>query len=216
MQKATDDVRTAVERTRVQLPSGIDPPTVQRIDVDNAPILTYAVSAHNMSGTELSWFIDKTVTRALQGQKGVAQVLRIGGADREINVILDPVRMAALGVTAPQVNAALTAFSSDDPGGRASIGMVEQNIRVLGSSKSVDAIRNLTIPIEGSYVRLSDIAEVGDGQSEIRGFARLNGRPITAVQISKTKDESDVTRSEERRVGKEGVSKCRSRWSPYN
>src|SRR3546814_10035447 len=90
--------------------------------------------------------------------------------------------MAALGVTAPQVNAALTAFSSDDPGGRASIGMVEQNIRVLGSSKSVDAIRNLTIPIEGSYVRLSDIAEVGDGQSEIRGFARLNGRLITAVQ----------------------------------
>src|SRR3546814_19185697 len=71
--------------------------------------------------------------------------------------------------------------------------MVEQNIRVLGSSKSVDAIRNLTIPIEGSYVRLSDIVEVGDGQSEIRGFARLNGRPITAVQISKTKDESDVT-----------------------
>src|SRR3546814_4423091 len=63
----------------------------------------------------------------------------------------------------------------------------------LGSSKSVDAIRNLTIPSEGSYVRLSDIAEVGDGQSEIRGFARLNGRPITAVQISKTKDESDVT-----------------------
>src|SRR3546814_19000840 len=40
---------------------------------------------------------------------------------------------------------------------------------------------------------LSDIAEVGDGQSEIRGFARLNGRPITAVQISKTNDESDVT-----------------------
>src|SRR3546814_10483252 len=101
--------------------------------------------------------------------------------------------MAALGVTAPQVNAALTAFSSDDPGGRASIGMVEQNIRVRGSSKSVDAIRNLTIPIEGSYVRLSDIAEVGDWQSEIRGVARLNGRPITAVQISKTKDESDVT-----------------------
>src|SRR3546814_12062649 len=119
MQKATDDVRTAVERTRVQLPSGIDPPTVQRIDVDNAPILTYAVSAHNMSGTELSWFIDKTVTRALQGQKGVAQVLRIGGADRDINVILDPVRMAAPGVPAPQVNAAPTDTSSAAPAGRA-------------------------------------------------------------------------------------------------
>src|SRR3546814_12175266 len=105
-----------------------------------------------MSGTELSWFIDKTVTRALQGQKGVAQVLRIGGADREINVILDPVRMAALGVTAPQVNAALTAFSSDDPGGRARNGMVEQNIRVLGSSKSVDALRHTKSGVQGKRV----------------------------------------------------------------
>src|SRR3546814_6567388 len=160
MQKATDDVRTAVERTRVQLPSGIDPTTVHRIDVDNAPILIYAVIAHNMSGTDRSWFIDKTVTRALQGQKGVAQVLRIGGSDREINVILDPVRIAALGVTAPQVNAALTAFSSDDPGGRASIGMVAKNIRVLGSSTSVHSVRNRTLPLCASSVRLSELAEL--------------------------------------------------------
>jgi len=115
MQKATDDVRTAVERARVELPAGIDPPLVQRLDIDNAPILTYAVSAPGMGDTELSRFIDKVVTRALQAQAGVAQVRRIGGAEREINVVLDAQRMAALGVTAPQVNNALAAFNSDDP-----------------------------------------------------------------------------------------------------
>jgi HAE1 family hydrophobic/amphiphilic exporter-1 len=40
MQKATDDVRTAIDRERVNLPPGIDPPLIQRIDIDSAPILT--------------------------------------------------------------------------------------------------------------------------------------------------------------------------------
>jgi HAE1 family hydrophobic/amphiphilic exporter-1 len=122
MQKATDDVRTAIDRERVNLPPGIDPPLVQRLDVDGAPILTYAVSAPNMSATELSWFIDDTVARTLQAEDGVAQVARVGGADREINVILDPEKMAAFGVTAPQVNDALRQFNTDEAGGRADVG----------------------------------------------------------------------------------------------
>ncbi|WP_081570478.1 efflux RND transporter permease subunit [Sphingobium herbicidovorans] len=193
MQKATDDVRTAVERVRVELPPGIDPPLVQRLDIDSAPILTYAVTAPAMGDTELSRFIDKVVTRALQAQQGVAQVRRIGGAEREINVVLDPQRMAALGVTAPQVNNALAAFGSDDPGGRADVGAVEQTIRVLGSSATIDRLRALSIPVQGRYVRLSDIAEIGDGAAEKRSFARLDGRPVTAIQISKTRDASDIS-----------------------
>lgn len=192
LQKATDDVRTTVERTRVQLPAGIDPPTVQRVDLDNAPVLTYAVNASDMSATQLAWFIDNDVSRALQAQKGVAQVSRVGGADREINVILDPQRMAALDVTAAQVNAALASVSDDAPGGLANVGAVEQTIRVIGTAPNVAAIRNLTIPVQGRYVHLSDIAEIGDGQTEVRGFARLDGRPVVAVQVSKTNAASDV------------------------
>ncbi|RZK03231.1 MAG: efflux RND transporter permease subunit [Novosphingobium sp.] len=193
LQKAVDDVRTIVERTRVQLPSGIDPPSVQRLDLDSAPVMTYAVSAPAMGETELAWFIDNDVARVLQAQSGVAQVSRIGGAAREIVVVLDPERMAALDINASQVNSALAAFHSDNPGGRATIGAVEQTIRVIGSAQDVAAIRDLTIPVQGRYVRLSDIAEVGDGKGEVRGFARLNGRPVVAIQISKTSNASDVT-----------------------
>ena len=185
-------MRTTVERTRVLLPAGIDPPTVQRVDLDNAPVMTYAVNAPAMTATQLAWFIDNDVSRALQAQAGVAQVSRVGGAEREINVILDPQRMAALDVTAAQVNAALAAFSDDEPGGRASVGAVEQTIRVVGTAQDVTAIRDLSIPVQGRFVRLSDIAEVGDGQGEVRGFARLDGRPVVAVQVSKTNAASDV------------------------
>ncbi len=193
MQKATDDVRSAVERTRVLLPPSIDPPTVQRIDIDGAPILTYAISSERMSPTELSWFVDNTIARALQAEGGVAQVGRVGGVDREINVTLSPDKMRAFGVTAPQVNAALAQFNADQAGGRANIGGQEQTVRVLGQAQTVDQLREITIPAAGRYVRLTDVAEVGDGAGETRGFARLDNRPAVAFSVNKTRDASDVT-----------------------
>ena len=192
IQKATDDVRSSVERTRAQLPAGIDPPSVQRLDLDSAPVMTYAVSAPQMTANQLAWFVDNNVSRRLQTVSGVAQVSRLGGATREINVILDPERMTALGINAAQVNSALAAFHSDYAGGRASVGGVEQTLRVLGSAADIPAIREISIPVQGRFVRLADIAEVGDGESEVRGFARLNGRPVVAVQISKSSTASDV------------------------
>jgi HAE1 family hydrophobic/amphiphilic exporter-1 len=192
MQKATDDVRTAIDRTRVLLPPGIDPPNIQRVDIDSAPILTYAVSSNTLSPVDLSWFVDDTVARAIQAGKGVAQVSRLGGIDREINVTLDPAKMTAFGVTAPQVNAALYQFNADEAGGRANIGAQEQTVRVLGQAQTVQALRALAIPAAGRYVTLGDVAEVGDGQAEARGFARLDNRPAVAFQVNKTREASDV------------------------
>ncbi len=192
MQKTIDDVRTAVDRTRVLLPPGIDPPVVQRVDIDSAPVLTYAVASRTLSASDLSWFVDDTVARSLQAQKGVAQVARVGGVSREINVTLDPQRMTAFGVTAPQVNQALLAFNIDEAGGRADIGGREQTVRVLGQAQTVDALRALTIPAGGRYVTLADVAEIGDGEGEARGFARLDDRPAVSFVVNKTRDASDV------------------------
>lgn len=100
VQKVTDEVRTRIAGIRQELPREIDEPIVQRLEIDQAPIITFAVSSDRMSPEDLSWFVDDTVARTLQGQKGVAQVGRVGGVDREINVTLDPARMRAFGVTA--------------------------------------------------------------------------------------------------------------------
>jgi HAE1 family hydrophobic/amphiphilic exporter-1 len=192
MQKATDDVRTAVDATRPDLPPTIDPPQVQRINIDSAPILTYAVSSKTLSGVELSWFVDDTIARTLQAEHGVAQISRIGGVDREINVIVDPDKLASFGVTAPQINDALRQFNTDEPGGRADVGSEEQTVRVLGTAPTIDRLRETNIPVGGHFVRLGDVASVGDGEAEQRGFARLNGHPTVAFQVNKTKESSDV------------------------
>ena len=193
LQKKTDDVRSRIDQTRALLPREIDEPTVTRIELDSQPILTYAVTAPDMTDAELSWFIDDTIARELQAQDGVAQISRVGGVNREINVILDPDRMTARGLTAPQVNNALRNFDVDAPGGRVSVGGREQTLRVLGAVNTLQALRELTIPTTGGrYVKLTEVAEVGDGSSELRGFARLNGRPVVGFQVMKTRDSSDV------------------------
>ncbi|WP_296596566.1 efflux RND transporter permease subunit [Phenylobacterium sp.] len=195
LQKKTDEIRSKIDQARAQLPRDIDEPQVTQVEVDSAaPILTYAVSAPSMTDEELSWFVEDTVSRVLQTAKGVAQVSRVGGVAREINVVVDPDRLAARGLTAPQVNNALRSFQVDAPGGRLVVGGREQTLRVLGTVKTVAQLRELTIPTgTGSFVKLSDVADVGDGASEVRGFARLNGRPVVGFQVSKTKEASDVT-----------------------
>ena len=71
-QTAVNDVKDAVERIRADLPATSDEPVVNRVDVEGQAILTYAVSAPAMTIEELSWFVDDTVIRKLQGLKGVA------------------------------------------------------------------------------------------------------------------------------------------------
>jgi HAE1 family hydrophobic/amphiphilic exporter-1 len=193
LQKKTDEVRSRVDQARAVLPREIDEPTVTRVELDSQPILTYAVTAPEMSDVELSWFVDDTLGRLLQGEKGVAQVARVGGVTREINVIIDPDKLNARGLTAAQVNNALRAANLDAPGGRIEVGGREQTLRVLGSVNTLKALRDFTISTgNGGHVRLTDIAEVGDGSSEVRGFARLNGQPVVGFMVMKTRDSSDV------------------------
>ena len=194
LQKAKDDVEARVNQIRTELPQSIQPPIISALDFTGGSLMTFAVSHPELSATDLSWFIDDRIARDMQSVKGVGQISRVGGVNREINVVLDPVRMNAVGVVAADVNAALQRNYRNYGGGRASVGGSETTIRTLGETLTVDELRNLTIPLRGgsSYVRLADIAEVGDGSAEIRSFARLNGRPVAGFNVVKVDAASEV------------------------
>jgi len=192
--RAVADVRDAVAKVRVQLPQGIQEPTVQRVNADGGPMDYYAVSSTTVSEEELSWFVDNTITKRLLNVAGVAQVFRGGGVNREIRVELDPARMQALGITAVEVNEQLRNLNLDSAGGRAQVGGAEQAIRVLGGARTASALGNAQIALSaGRFARLSDLANVRDSVGEIRSIARLNGRPATTFGVVKAKGYSDVT-----------------------
>jgi HAE1 family hydrophobic/amphiphilic exporter-1 len=186
-------VRSAVDQARQQLPREIDEPVVRRLEFESQPIITFAVASDTMSDTELSYFIDDTITRALLGVPGVSQINRVGGVERQINVTIQPDRLNAYGLTAPQGERRPACVQCRCAGRASEVGGREQTVRVLGASDTLEALRNLTIPtVTGRYVRLSDVAEIGDGSSEPRGFARLDGRPVVGFQVVRTKGSSDI------------------------
>ncbi|UOK72534.1 efflux RND transporter permease subunit [Ancylobacter polymorphus] len=200
--RAVNDVRDAVTKVRTDMPQDIEEPLVQRVDVEGMAIVTYAASAPAMTPEELSWFVDDTLVRALQGVRGVAQVKREGGVDREIRISLDPDKLAALGVTAADVNRELAATNVDLAGGRGEIGTQEQSVRTLGGASTIEdlAETRISLPATGGggtrYVRLADLATVTDGAAEPRIFARLDGKPVVAFGIYRAKGFSDVVVAE--------------------
>jgi len=196
--RAINDVRDAVAKIRADLPRGIDEPIIERIDIVGQSVLTFATTAPAMTAEQLSWFVDDTVTRDLQGIKGVGRVERIGGVNREIRVTLDQDRIAALGITAADVNRQLRATSADLSGGRGEVGGQEQAIRTLAGARTLDQLRATRIALPGGReARLADIATVTDAFEEPRDFARLNGTtPVVSFAIYRAKGASEVTVSD--------------------
>jgi HAE1 family hydrophobic/amphiphilic exporter-1 len=191
--RATNDVRDKVAQIRTDLPAGIREPVVTRVEATGGAILTYTIAAPRMSEEDLSWFVEDTVAKALLSVSGVAQVNRVGGVQREIRVALKPDRLLALGITAGQVNDQLRALNVNLPGGRGNVGEGEQAIRTLGSAPSVEALRERPIILPGGRTaRLSDLAEVTDATAEVRTAARLDGRPVVAFEVLRTRGSSEV------------------------
>jgi multidrug efflux pump subunit AcrB len=192
--RAVNDVRDAVAKIRSDLPEGILEPITQRYDIDGMPIAYFSASGVDMTLEQLSWYVDNTVIKRLLTIKGVAQIVRGGGVNREIRVILDPVRMQSQGITAAQVNNQLRALNMNAAGGRAEVAGAEQSVRVLGNAANAHELGETQINVgNGRTVRLSDIAEVKDLYAEQRSIALMNGRQVTSIGITKAKGASDVT-----------------------
>ncbi|RYC31206.1 efflux RND transporter permease subunit [Lichenibacterium minor] len=191
--RALNDVKDQLAKIRVQLPRTIDEPIVQRFDVEGLPIVTYAVSSHDRSTEQISWYVDDTVARELQSIHGVGQVTRSGGVDREIRVALDPRKLLALGVTAASVSAQLRATNVDLAGGRGEIAGQEQAIRTLAGTRAVADLAALPIVLGGGrHARLDELGAVSDASAEPRTFASLDGRPVVAFGVTRAKGASDA------------------------
>jgi hydrophobe/amphiphile efflux-1 (HAE1) family protein len=191
--RALNDVKDAVTRVRANLPQNVNEPLIQRVDVIGLPILTYAAISPGKTPEQLSYFVDDVVKRALQGLRGVAQVERIGGVEREILVSLDPDRLQAMGLTAVNVSQFLRGTNVDLAGGRAEIGKDDQAIRTLAGAKTLNDLAGTMIPLfGGGEVRLDDLGTVTDTIADRRTFARFNGEPVVALGIKRSKGASDV------------------------
>ncbi|MDB5677651.1 efflux RND transporter permease subunit [Sphingomonas bacterium] len=192
--RAVEDVRSALQQIRGSLPDGILEPQVERANTTGNDLASYAAVTSDMTIEELSWYIDNTVTKELQSVSGMATVNRNGGVDREIRVKLDPAKLQSLGLTASQVNAQLRQVNLNASGGRAEIAGSEQSVRVLGNAADAYALSQTQIAVGGGRtIKLSDIATVQDQFAEQRSASQLDGRQVITFDFQRAKSASDVS-----------------------
>lgn len=189
---ALNEVRNAVDST-TDLPADMESPSVTKVTVQSSPLITYAVRSTRLNETELSWFVDNDMTKALLSVSGVGEVSRIGGIDREVHVDLNPQIMGSLGITAATVSSRLRSVQADSSGGRGEIGGNRQTIRTLGAVASVEELKALAIPLpNGKLVRLDEIGTVTDSFADRSSLAYLDGQPVIGVEIKRSNGFSDT------------------------
>ena len=118
---AAQDVRDKVANAVRNLPDDIRPPTVSKLDNDQAPVLTLAVSG-NRSLRELTEIADKTVKVDLERALGVGEVRLVGGLQRAVNIWIEADRLAAYQIPITAVRDAIVRQNADLPGGNVTAG----------------------------------------------------------------------------------------------
>ncbi|MBE9047082.1 efflux RND transporter permease subunit [Pleurocapsales cyanobacterium LEGE 10410] len=191
--RAVNEVRNAISEIRPELPQDIDEPSVTKLQFTGGTVITYAVVSQRRTVEELSNLVDLTIIPELLNVKGVGQIERLGGLDREIRVDLDPERLQAYGITATEIDNQIARFNINLSGGRSEVGGREQNVRTLGSAKSVRDLRAYPIELDsGDTVPLSNFGEVTDNFEEPRQKAFLNGEPVVSFGVKRSLGSTDV------------------------
>jgi len=147
-------------------------------------VYQYAVVAKEMSLAELRSLQDWVVRFAASKAEGVAEVASVGGFVKQYNIVVDPLRLRAQGISLAAVRNAVR-NSNQDVGGRTlELSEFEFMVRGRGYIKSLADIKNIVLKSDqGVPLRLKDVARVEVGPDERRGITELNGEGEVASGI---------------------------------
>lgn len=182
---AAQEVRDKVSAILSDLPPGVQPPVITKMDPDATPILTLALSGPD-NVREVTEFADKILRRQIESLNGVGQVLIIGGRPRQINVMVDPEKLQKYGISAPELERALKTQNIELPSGRVEQGSRQLTLRTRGRVESVEQLGAIVVATKDGYaVRVSDVATVEDSMAEPESAGFKGQRSTVVLNIRK-------------------------------
>ena len=183
---AAQDINEHIASVLRDMPPGVRP-EVRRADPDAAPVLVLSVKGKpGMKTHELTRFAEKQVKQRIERLKGVGQIVILGGQERQINVHIDPIRLAAAGVSALEVQRAIAAGNVNVPGGRIETGPVNTTLRVEGRAIEASQIGDIVVrEIATHPVKVRDVADIEDSEEDADTSAVRNGIPAIALSVRK-------------------------------
>jgi hydrophobe/amphiphile efflux-1 (HAE1) family protein len=202
---ALQDASRQLERARTELPDGIDPPRIMKMDPSQDPVYELAISSPVRSPIEVRDWVDQRLAPQLLSVPGVGTIDIAGGMEREIDVVVDPERLRSYRLTIDDISTILAGRNIDQSVGNITSYEFDIMARTETRYRSDRDVANTLIPLAQNErsVRLSDIAMVSDSHREQRLFAYLNGEESVQVTIMKQPQANTVAVIEgiQRRMG---------------
>lgn len=191
---AAIDVERQVSTVRDLLPAEAEDPTVGKFDLNAIPVLIMTLSGPQ-SQEALFELADETIKTRLQSVPGVASVRVSGGREREVQVLVDPVKLAGFGLTLSDVQRKLSENNLTFPAGSIEEGRQKISVRSVGEFTGLADIENLVIKEadqRGGQVYLQDVATVQFGLKDRNSILRYNGQDAVSVSAVKASDANTV------------------------
>ncbi|WP_031565655.1 efflux RND transporter permease subunit [Rheinheimera texasensis] len=182
------------------LPLDVKKPLLLRFNPNLDPIVRLALTRNDApegltsaQQVALRTFAEEDLRRRLESLSGVAAVRPDGGLTQEIQVLIDNEKLAQLKLDIKTVNARLTEQNINQSGGRLETAAHDYLVRTINQFATLDEMRNLYIAtVNGSHVRLSDIAEVRDAFVDRNSITYVNGKEAIEIAIYKEGDANTV------------------------
>ena len=182
---AARDVEAAINAARTYLPANLPAnPTYRKVNPADAPILILGLTSDKYDKPTLYDAASSVIAQRLSQISGVGQVTVGGGSGPSVRVEVNPTLLNSHGLTIQNVQSVLSQQNAHEPAGQLSDGIVTADIVTNDQINHAADYKPLIIGQKnGAAVRLSDVADVSEGQSNIRNSGYLNGVPSITVLI---------------------------------
>lgn len=177
---AANDVREAVAAAERRLPDGVDDVTVVKADDNADPIIRLSLLSDTLSAEELTRLAENEIAAEIAAVPGVASVDVYGSRERVLRVIVDPLRLAGLGLSVDAVATALERADFDVPAG--SFASRDQTLLVRAEASVWQEAGIAALPVADG-VAVGDVAQVIYGPAVADSSVRLDGRPVVGLGV---------------------------------
>ena len=189
--RAMTEVLAKVQQVKYRMPAGVFDPVITKI-TDGASAVQYiAFTSATLSSAEITDFATRVAQPLLTSVPGVASADTLGGAALAMRVWIDPFKLAARGLTAGDIAAALRANNVQSAPGRLRGEITVTNIAAQTDLRNLDDFRKMVIKTgagSGGLVRLGDVATLEIGGENYDANARDNGTPTVFIGVQPTPD----------------------------
>ncbi len=184
---ALTEVLSKVQQVTGDLPQGAENPTIVKGTGQQFAIMYLAMQNPNMTSEQLTEYIERVIRPRVSTIEGVAEVQVLGAANYSMRVWIDPVRLAARGLTAADVLSAINSSNFLAAPGKTKNEYVAYSITLKSTLQTAEAFGALPLKTaDGGVVRLREVAKVELAAESTDTVVNFNGQPGTFIGIFPT------------------------------